>query len=576
MIHSHSLVTGLFLFVCSIQVPVLFLPDNLLPERDKSKVSPENILPFELLISEIMADPSPTIGLPPYEYIEIFNGSNKTINLYGLTLDFESRFCRIDRDDFILEPGQYFIFCEQEAYPALSLFGPAMGLNGWPGIRNSHGSLSLFHQNRLIHRVSYVDEWYRDSRKKNGGWSLEMINTSNWCDLMNNWTASTDTAGGSPGRKNAVEDQSFKVDPALDSVVVSGDRQIIVYVNKQIQEPSATDLVFSPVIDEATIIAGADLQSFRILLQTPLIAGRLYRLSISLRDCTGRFAGMYTANFTKPETIKKNDLIINEILFNPEGQGSDFVELYNRSGKVLFLKGWTLENKMNRQKRAIGPNSYLLPGGYLVLSPDPKDVSFRFKKVQMDFLILQDLPALADGTGQLNISSPDGLLVDSVYYEESFHHSFLNSNQGVSLERVDPEAAPDRSNWQSASGLEGYGTPTRPNSASAFSSDGEHFNLKYTVFSPDGDGYRDLLEIEYRLPRNGYLGKVYIYDDKGVLVKKLVNNLSFSRQGSIEWDGRDEAGLNCPTGIYILVAEALDSQGNHLRKKIAAVLSGRG
>ena len=193
----------------------------------------------------------------------------------------------------------------------------------------------------------------------------------------------------------------------------------------------------------------------------------------------------------------------------------------------------------------------------------------------MDFLIRQDLPALADGAGQLNIYSPDGLLVDSVYYEESFHHPFLNSNQGVSLERINPEAAPDRSNWQSASGLEGYGTPTRPNSASASSSDGEPFNLKYTVFSPDGDGYRDLLEIEYRLPRNGYLGKVYIYDDKGGLIKKLVNNLTFSLQGRIEWDGRDEAGLNCPTGIYILMAEALDLQGNPLRKKIAAVLSGR-
>lgn len=575
MINAHSLVTGLFLFVCCIPVPVLFLPDRFLSEREKSKVSPDNILPFELLISEIMADPSPAIGLPPFEYIEIFNGSAKTINLSDLTLDFESRFLRIDREDLILEPGQYFIFCEQEAYPALKLFGPAMGLTGWPGIRNSHGTLSLFHLNRLIHRVSYVDEWYGDSRKKNGGWSLEMINTSNWCDLKNNWTASTDTAGGSPGRKNAVEDKNFKVDPALDSVVVSGDHQITVHVNKQIQEPSATDLVFSPTIGEATIIAGADLQSFRILLQTPLISGQLYYFSISLRDCAGRFAGLHTASFAKPETINENDLVINEILFNPEGQGSDFVELYNRSGKVLFLKGWALENKMNRQKRVIGPNSYLLPEGYLVLSPDPMDVSFRFKKVQMDFLIRQDLPALADGAGQLNIYSPDGLLVDSVYYEESFHHPFLNSNQGVSLERINPEAAPDRSNWQSASGLEGYGTPTRSNSASASSSDGEPFNLKYTVFSPDGDGYRDLLEIEYRLPRNGYLGKVYIYDDKGGLVKKLVNNLTFSLQGRIEWDGRDEAGLNCPTGIYILMAEALDLQGNPLRKKIAAVLSGR-
>lgn len=576
MIRSYSLATGLFLFVCSIPVLVPFLPDLHHSERVMRKVNPDGILPFELLINEIMADPSPAIGLPPHEYIEIYNGSAKTINLSGLTLDFESRFCRIDRDDLILEPGQYFILCELEAYPALSPFGPAMGLMGWPGIRNSHGSLALYHQNQPIHRISYNDDWYRDSRKKNGGWSLEMINTSNWCDPMNNWTASTDTAGGSPGRKNAVEDKNFKVDPALDSVVVSGDRLIMVYVNKEIQVPSVTDLVFSPSIEEATIMAGTDFQSFGILLKSPLASGTLYRFSVRLRDCAGRFAGMHPSYFAKPEAINKNDLIINEILFNPEGQGSDFVEFYNRSGKVLFLKGWSLENKMNRQKRTIGKSVFLLPGGYLVLGPDPVDISVRFKKTQWDLMILQALPALADGAGQLNIYSPEGLLVDSVYYEESFHHPFLNSNQGVSLERVDPEAAPNRSNWQSASGLEGYGTPTRPNSTSASSTGDAHFHLGYTVFSPDGDGYRDLLEVEYRLPRSGYLGKIYIYDDKGVLVKKLVNNLSFSRQGKIEWDGRNEAGLNCPTGIYILVAEALDLNGNRVQKKIAAVLSGRG
>ncbi len=566
----HSLLAGLFLFVCGIRVREFFLPDI---HRNKTRVSPDPVLPFDLLISEIMADPSPVVGLPPYEYLEIINHSGRTINLHGLTLSFESRAFRIDRDDLLLEPGQYFMFCEPDAFPALSPFGPVLGLEAWPGIRNSHGTLSLYHQNQLIHRVSYTDEWYGDGRKKNGGWSLEMINTSNWCDQIKNWTASTDTTGGSPGRKNAAADSNFKVEPALDSVVVSGDQKIIVYVNKDIQEPSVSDLVFSPPMDETRIVPGDDLQSFMILLPAPLLSGQLYQISIRLRDCAGRNAGVHSSILTKPEKAERNDLIINEILFNPEGRGSDFVELYNRSGKVVFIKGWVLENKMNRQKKTIGTAAYLLPGGYLVLSPDPVDIAFRFKKVQPDVMIAQDLPALADGSGHLTIYSQGGLLVDSVYYEETYHHPFLNSKQGVSLERVNPEAGADRTNWQSASGLEGFGTPTRKNSASASVAGSEYFQLKYSLFSPDGDGYRDQLEIEYRLPRNGYLGRVYIYDDRGGLVKKLVNNLSFSQQGSIEWDGRDEAGMNCPTGIYILAAEALDMQGNHLQKKLAAVLS---
>ena len=38
-----------------------------------------------------------------------------------------------------------------------------------------------------------------------------------------------------------------------------------------------------------------------------------------------------------PDSVAKGDISFNEILFNPYSGGSDFVELYNKSAKILSI-----------------------------------------------------------------------------------------------------------------------------------------------------------------------------------------------------------------------------------------------
>ena len=47
--------------------------------------------------------------------------------------------------------------------------------------------------------------WYQNAVKKDGGWTLEMIDTKNPCAGISNWKASIDTRGGSPGKKNSID-----------------------------------------------------------------------------------------------------------------------------------------------------------------------------------------------------------------------------------------------------------------------------------------------------------------------------------------------------------------------------------
>ena len=58
---------------------------------------------------------------------------------------------------------------------------------------------------KTIHAVEYSSAWYQNEIKKDGGWTLEMIDTKNPCSGISNWKASVNTNGGTPGKKNSVD-----------------------------------------------------------------------------------------------------------------------------------------------------------------------------------------------------------------------------------------------------------------------------------------------------------------------------------------------------------------------------------
>jgi hypothetical protein len=264
------------------------------------------------------------------------------------------------------------------------------------------------------------------------------------------------------------------------------------------------------------------------------------------------------------------DIVINEVLFNPPAGGADFVEIYNRSEKIFDLRQVKLANRDRENKVATIQNVpqtyYLYPREYAVFTTDP-DAVRQFYSVPFPekVVVLKNLPSYPDEAGCVVLLNENDDVVDEFLYAEKMHSGFINNPEGISLERVNPAvSAAEPANWQSAAQDVGFATPTFRNSQFN-DSEGDRtqaFSLRYTTFSPDGDGYRDVLLIDYSLPAAGHEVSLTVYDVQGRVVRSLGKNVWLGLSGSLSWDGTRDNGQRALSGLFIVFIQCYDTQGN--------------
>lgn len=528
----------------------------------------------DLIITEIMADPTPAVGLPEAEYLEIFNRSDKVIDLNG---------CEISGAEVVnqqlIYPGQYRVVLSVENQQSISFFSNAVGMDGFSSsfLTNSGKLLELTNSaDELIDEVEYEDTWYRNSAKADGGWSLEMINPEAPCSNSENWTASENSLGGTPGEENSVLDTTpDTIPPNVIAAYPIGVGEFELRFDGPLDEdaPFSVEVEISPFLEVGFVSFDPDQPDFlNVLLADDMAEDVIYSISVSqFADCWGNVQEEdQTVEIAIPETATPGDLIINEVLSNPVGNGSDFVEIYNRSGKVISLEGWQLANEdegIPANQEVITDRSVLIfPGDYLVFTDNRQNIvdTYPFAR-ENRILQMEGMPTYANAEGTVYLGNFLLEVIDRFEYSEDFHFELLNDPDGVSLERIafdKPTNDPD--NWTSAAENQGFGTPGYENSQAYFGPDEtvEEVLIDPELFSPDNDGYQDVANILYEFDQPGYAANVIIYDDHGREVRKLVNNQIIGTSGSFTWDGIDDNGELARMGIYIVHFEVFDLDGN--------------
>jgi hypothetical protein len=544
---------------------------------------------YDILINEIMADPTPPVALPAVEYIELHNRSDKVLDLLGFALS--SGGAPQIFPSYQMLPGSYLIVCDDSKVDSLAAFGNVVGLGSFPFLTNDGDNLRLGDANgNTIHEVNYSLSWYGDAQKEGGGWSLELISPLAPCRGSANWRASTSLLGGTPGQPNSVLDpQPDLAAPMLGSVFATGlaPYEVQVFFDERLDPASATDPANYAISGGLSVVSVSFLQpySFAVALQLsgPLQPSVFYEIIVqNVADCSGNaLAGMGTLSFALPEQIEPNDLIINEILFNPQTGGVDFVEAYNRSNKVFNLRGVVIANLQDTSTASVGIDRLIFPGEYVVFTESPSDIQSRYTVQEPNALISNDLPSFNDDEGNVTLyqAGPIGpVIIDAFDYSEDLHHPLLDEGDGVSLERLHPDGTTqDAANWHSAAKSAGWATPTYQNSQffENQSAVNDFFEIPETTLSPDGDGYQDFLAINYKTDKPGYAAKVRIFDAEGRFVKSIANNELLATEGFLRWDGDTDDGMKARIGIYVLTMELFTPDGTVKEMKKTCVVAGR-
>lgn len=542
----------------------------------------------DILINEIMADPSPAVGLPELEYIELYNRSEKNINLEGLIFANSSRETTLP--NYLLLAGEYVLLYE-ETNEIFTDLENGLQLEELVSLRNSGDELRLATaEGELINSVNYSNDWYGDGSRDDGGYSLELINPLAICDnSTNNWRASENTSGGTPGKPNSIlsatEDIQFE---GIQKVELIGEQQLRVFFQESVDVEIANNsnnYKAEGLNIASVMLEMPHLSSVLIEFERPLNKGIIYILTLNdnYSDCLGNLISNNTsAEFALPALPENQDLIINEVLFNPSTGGSDFVELYNRSDKIIDIQSLVLADA-NLDNASKVETSYLLfPQQYVVFTESLSDILSRYEVENPEAVIETDLPSLADGEGSVAVYVVDDLqttiVIDAFEYTNDLHSALLDDENGVSLERLNPESTTqDDNNWHSAAAQVGFATPTAQNSQ-FFQSSGNissNFRLTENIISPDNDGFQDLLLLEYQVDQVGYLANIRIFDSSGRLVGTLSQNELIATEGVFKWDGSLEDGTRARMGVYIMHIEYFSPNGTVRQEQLTFVVATR-
>jgi hypothetical protein len=537
--------------------------------------------PTDIIITEIFPDPSPQVGLPAEEYVEIFNRSINPFDLAGWK--FSDGTSTTTFGSQIILPNQYWIVCASANAALFTTYGNVIGVSNFPTLNNGGDDLTLRDASaKTIDSVNYTLDWYHDQDKQEGGWSLEIIDPNSVCGEEDNWAVSEDPSGGTPGKQNSIfANKPDLTGPLLLTVTPLSSTILKLAFNEKL-ESDMSAVVFSltpSVTISKKYFADRALRVVMLELSDALAVREFYTLQVSnLTDCSGNFIqqDFSTLSFVLPEAADSLDVVINEILFNPRSGGVDFVEIYNRSEKYINLKNWKLGNYQNgatTNGQTIFSDDFILaPLRYQVFTSNPSIVESHYPQSVSKNLFKMTMPSFPDDEGTVALQNDQSLTIDHFSYSQHLHSSFLKNKEGVSLERISFSApTQESSNWRSASATSGFATPGFLNSNArpdSFSSENT-VTVDPEIFSPSESG-RNFSKINYTFVEGGWVAKVKILDSQGRLIKTIANNETLSLEGFYRWDGDRDDGSQARVGYYVVWFEVFDSSGsvNVFRKRV--------
>ncbi len=533
--------------ICSVILLLLASSCTDFLEEQVRYVSPHPV------INEIMMNPRGD-NLPAREWLELYNPSDVAILLQNYTISYNNR--NFQFPAMYLPAKQYLIVTALQNEQAFLRYGNVCGIEGWPTMSNAGATITLNHQELgTVDQVSYAANWYASTAKRQGGWSLERVNPEFACNPVQAWQESEAREGGTPGAQNSVYRADAIPDMQIRQTIVQ-DQDLSFVLNVDIGNSLSIQQVQMPIGLPPISSWRTSRDTIHISFGQQLPEGVPYEVTIAGQYC-GRNLTLSQTVFTETN-LSYNDVVINEVLFNPNTGSPTFVEIYNRSSKIVNLQNWFLGNRLISNRQLLFP-----PNTYRVITTNPDLLQRDYPNaILRDVIVLPSLPAYANLQGIVTLFSPTALM-DSLRYTAAMHQPFIRNARGVSLERISPDVPTNvGGNFISASTYSEGATPGYENSRfRAGTITKNNVFLAARTMYPNSTGEDRLLSIHYEFVQENTMVNLTIYDDKGRSINRLIRNQGVGYTGRFTWDGKKENGEQAPSGVYLMWMETYHDSG---------------
>jgi hypothetical protein len=455
-------------------------------------------------------------------------------------------------------------------------------------LTNSGVTLSLYDPSKMLtDQIAYLPSLHIN-QFADGGYSLERIDPLRLCGQSGNWSTTRSVTGGTPGAENSINAANpDRTSPEILSKTFTDNNKLEIQLSERVIQPvlqadflrniSAGLLVDSIITDKSSFL----MQIF--FRPASVLNGIDYSLDLcGLKDECGNIMSDQKLKFGFYRPVG-SDLLISEVLFNPYPEGDDFVEIYNNSGHEVDLSELFLATRDDlKMLKQISPLSvsqaYIPDGAYWALAKSLDGV-LRFYNTKCEACLceMDKFPSFNDLSGSVVLLDMNQVIIDEMSYTDRMHHPLITEKEGISLERIsfeNPALHPD--NWNSAAESVGFATPGYQNSAKQVKDTTTRaVIIEPAVFSPNGDGLNDQLNIFLNAQFTGWILNITILDNAGRAVRKLANNVTAGSSDSLFWDGLGADYQKVKPGIYILYVSLFHLSGKHRTMRMACVVTDR-
>jgi len=523
----------------------------------------------QVYLTEIMFNPLEDEDI--YEFVEIWNSGSDSVDLSGWRLgDGSGEDEIIPAQSGLILPGGWFgLILDPDYFNSSRIYDSLIGDQciiltvtssalGSSGLNNSAAETV-----NLIDNFGVVPAAYQYTIGNLPGYSEEKIILDGE-DIPANWSDSQ-SLYGSPGFSNTVSPDSLDLavlsltyEPAMP---INGETIYLTAVVKNTGVEVFPPFTLGFMLDDGDGVFTVE-EIFELVSSGSINSGEEREISIeTVPLVTGWYNFAAKVMEADDDTLNNlaacaiyigaeiNSLTFNEVMYKPVAGEAEWLEIYNNSAGEMSLTGWSFADADSSDKIWFNVAS-ISGGGMLVIAKDSSILDLYQQMESINLLVTSSWNALNNTGDTLYLFDPAGNIIDQLDYGSDWG----GVDNGISMERITPQSAL----WLPCADEDG-GTPGRQNSVYFTPMEGNSAVLTAIpeVFSPDGDGFEDVCEINVRLPVPYARINLRIFDTNGRLVKFLVRNDIVGSSSAFVWDGNWDDGKNGRIGVYIVHLEAI-------------------